>query len=610
MNILNLDSLKSHINIVDIISHFLVLQKQGRNFTTCCPFHNEKTPSFIVNEIKGMYYCFGCHAGGDAFKFVQDYCKVDFLESCMQIANIINFHLEIKESKPGFATSKDIIECNQAFLNYCISNSQVIESYVLKRGITKEVMQDFKIGFAGENFEIIKALQNNNIDSKLALQAGLIQDTNNGFISYFNRRLIIPIFDSIGKIIAFSGRVIALKDKEFIKTAKYINSKESLIYKKKHTLFGLHKAKETILKKKEVYIVEGYFDVLALHSVGITQSVALCGTALTKEHIALLKKYDCNICLALDSDNAGLLAIKRSIELLLSYEIYTSYILDFESSYKDCNDILLKEKDKLLNPKKIPIIEFYIRNFIYKKFSQNQTNNTIEYKDSIIKELKAFLQTIKSEFIKNEYLKFASRLFSFNIESNLLTNKTQTQNIQNSQNNYLQKTQKAPFAGGYQKADVGYQKAPFAGGFSITPLRGRIKNPSQQRYNPSQKQNINNNLIDTYNNLESMILKSAFNDEDKIMLLLYYTDKDDFHNKEAYNAVVTKSYNEQIAKIIMNDAIFEYENIDSFILDLNKFLKLQAKKRLKVNKTKDLNVIISQDIKFNFLKDIRKKLLM
>ncbi len=608
MNILNLDSLKSHINIVDIISHFLVLQKQGRNYTTCCPFHNEKTPSFIINEIKGMYYCFGCHVGGDAFKFIQDYCKVDFLEATLQIANIINFHLEIKEAKPGFITNKDIIGCNETFLNYCISNSQVIESYVLKRGITKEVMQGFKIGFAGENFEIIKALQNNNIDSKLALQAGLIQDTNNGFISYFSRRLIIPIFDSIGKIIAFSGRVIALKDKEFIKTAKYINSKESLIYKKKHTLYGLHKAKETILKKKEIYIVEGYFDVLALHSVGITQSVALCGTALTKEHIALLKKYDCNICLALDSDNAGLLAIKRSIELLLSYEIYTSYILDFGSSYKDCNDILLKEKDKLLNPKKIPIIEFYIRNFIYKKFSQNQTNNTIEYKDSIIKELKTFLQTIKSEFIKNEYLKFASHLFGFNIESKTLT-QTQTQiNVplhyinNQSQKQYFQNTQKAITAG--------FQKAPLAGGFSTPPLPCGVKNPSQQRYNPSQKQNINNNLIDTYNNLESMLLKSAFNDEDKILLLLYYTDKDDFYNKEAYNAVVKKSYNEQIAKIIMNDAIFEYENIDSFTLDLSKFLKLQAKKRLKANKTKDLNVIISQDIKFNFLKDIRKKLLM
>ena len=677
MKILNLDSLKAHIDIVEIISHFIVLRRQGRNYVATCPFHNEKTGSFIVSQTKNMYYCFGCHAGGDAIKFVMDYSRVEFQDAVFQIANILNLHVEAKDG-----IFKDVTEeyytCNQVFLDYIMANSNIIESYVLKRGITQEVFKEFKLGFAGESFEIIKALnsvnqlakpnvmqdaptplppsaqgegnvmnppslakgglgggykhsqttQNINVDkthkitdsiiNKTACTLGLITDTKNGYISYFYRRLIIPIFDTLGRIVGFSGRV--LKDLQNSNSPKYINSKESKIYKKKHILYGFHVAKHALSQQKtnkEIYIVEGYFDVLALHSAGIKHAVGLCGTALTKEHIALLQKYECNICLSLDSDSAGKLALKRSIELLLSFEIYKACVLDFNSIYKDCNDILLHEKEKLLNPKKIPIIEYYIKAFIFEKFNstestQNtntQTTLSIEKRNDILKECVAFLNTIQSGFIRDEYFIFASKLFGFNLRVDKNTHNKHSQTKHINQDANQQNTQR------YHPKHSQYYKSQNTQRYHSQHSQYRYKQHKYKQDASLQiKDTSQHNIIVNNDVLELQLLKSAFRDKDRIALLNYYTTEADFFNKDAYNAIIKNEFNQQLAHIIMNDAILEYENNYFFSKDLSLFLKSKTKaslRTLKIN-TKKANIEIKEkdSIFWELIKDARAKLLL
>ncbi|WP_052099988.1 DNA primase [Helicobacter bilis] len=308
----NIDELKEQINIVDIISHYLPLKKNGSNYTACCPFHTEDTASFMVSPTKQIYHCFGCLVGGDAIKFVMQLQKIDYIEAIKEIANIIGFKLIYKNGKLD-----SLMQDNEIFLDYALSNQQHIMQIALNRGISEAVIKEFCIGYGGEDFEIRNLSEN----KKEALQSGILFESNNGYKSMFSKRLIIPIFDANGKCVAFSGRSLDSKQ-----NPKYINSKQTKLYNKSKILFGYDKAKKHIAKEKSVYIVEGYFDVLALHTMGFKNSVGICGTAFTKEHIALLTKYDdISINLALDNDSAGMSATLRAINILIQYELYNSF---------------------------------------------------------------------------------------------------------------------------------------------------------------------------------------------------------------------------------------------------------------------------------------------
>lgn len=410
--ITNIEELKTHIDIVEIIQYFIPLRKSGANYTCCCPFHDEKTPSFVVNPKKNIFYCFGCNKGGDAITFVKEYNKVGFNEAIEEIARIIGFRLEYAKGKID-----NSLEINQEFLEYCTKRANQIQDLCLKRGITEDIIQDFGLGYSGEHFEIRNALS----DSKKAIQLGLLYETPNGLKSPFAKRLIIPIFNHNGKCVGFSGL-------ELTKThAKYINSKESRFYKKKTILYGFDIAKKYIPKAKEVFIVEGYFDVMALHVLGYKNSVGICGTALSKEHIALLTKYDdIAINLALDNDNAGLQATKKAIMLLLEYEIYDAFVVHVDTQCKDFNDILLHDRKALESMQKIPIITFMLQQI---HETLHNASLSIELKAKIIKECKAFLNTIKNQYIKKQYMEYANSLFGFEIDR--INIQPQNQNLQN-----------------------------------------------------------------------------------------------------------------------------------------------------------------------------------
>lgn len=489
--ITNIEELKTHIVILDIVGHYIPLQKNGGNYVACCPFHDEKTPSFMVNPSKNIFYCFGCNKGGDAITFVKEYNKVEFSEAIQEIARIIGFKLEYSKGRID-----NSLEINQEFLEYCTKRSQQIQDFCLKRGITEDIIQDFGLGYSGEHFEIRNALS----DSKKAIQLGLLYDTPNGLKSPFAKRLIIPIFNHNGKCVGFSGR-------ELTKThAKYINSKESPFYKKKTILYGFHIAKKYIPRAKEVFIVEGYFDVMALHVLGYKNSVAICGTALSKEHIALLTKYeDITINLALDNDNAGLQATKKAIMLLLGYEIYDAFVVHIDTKCKDFNDILLHDRKALESMQKIPIIAFMLQEI---RTRLHDGSLSIESRAKIIKECKAFLDTIKNQYIKKQYIEYANSLFGFEIDR-----------------------------------------------INIQP----------------QRQNLQNNIM-SYDIVLARVLKAAYKNQQYIDILKQYTKQEYFTNlQDVYNEIMDsrEDISPLLAHILCNDeCVFDYQNMQDFLHDI------------------------------------------
>ena len=400
--ITNIESLKNQMDIVEIISTYLPLKKSGANFSANCPFHAEKTGSFVVSPAKQIFNCFGCGKGGDAITFVKEYRHLEYIEAIEEIARIMHFSLEYKSVKK----SDNANEVNHKFLEYCTKNAESIKDEVLKRGFSEDIIKEFKLGYSGEDFEIRNAIY----DKENAVKLGLLHDTPNGYKSMFAKRLIIPIFNAGNICVGFSGRALKSQQKP-----KYINSKESSIYKKRQVLYGFNIAKEYIKAKKEAIIVEGYFDVMSLHNLGYKNSVGVCGTAFGREHIALIKKYDSDIdiILALDNDTAGLEATKRAIYTLLENEIYKSYVLKIESKQKDFNDIMLHDRAALKSMKKIPIIIFLLKD-IYKRLNANNSLS-IEDRAKIAKEAISVLEKIKDNYIKIEYHKYAIKLFGFDI---------------------------------------------------------------------------------------------------------------------------------------------------------------------------------------------------
>lgn len=498
----NIDELKAHINIVEIISNYLPLQKKGGNYTACCPFHNEATASFMVSPAKQIYHCFGCGAGGDSIHFVRELQKIGYVEAIKEISDIIGFNLIFKESK-----ADGITQTNELFLEHCLKGQEFIMEIALKRGISEEVVKEFCIGYSGQNFQIRNLYEN----KEIALKIGILSQGNNGYTSMFERRLIIPIFNAGGKCVGFAGRSLESKQ-----NPKYINSRQTKLYNKSKILFGYDKARKHIAKAKSVYIVEGYFDVMALHTQGFKNSVALCGTAFTKEHVGLLSRYDdLEINLALDNDEAGKSATLKAISLLLEYELYNSFVLSVDTKEKDFNDMLLRDKEIFSQlekgqerVKKIPIIE-YALNDIYKRVQQGKS---IETKSRIIKEVGGLLNSVKDGYIRVEYNKFANKLFGFNIAN--------------------------------------------------------IKSINQSaRKNPRQT------LM--YNITLARVLKEAYNNREYKDILKNNANRECFTPlEECYDCCMSDTLNHTLAHIVFNDEyILRYGSLNDFVSDLNSIVK-------------------------------------
>ena len=320
-----LEEVRSRSDIVSIISDYVRLKKTGRNYTGLCPFHKEKTPSFSVDPTRQLYHCFGCGEGGDVFSFIQKIDNLDFPGAVVRLAERAGYKLRYDESRQSQAyddSKKRLYEVNRlAMTEYKKAlKGQPGEGafqYMKNRGFTEETLESFDVGFAPEGWDFISSkMINRGYKSRELLLCGLVvqsEKSGRGFYDRFRNRIIFPIKDLMGNVVGFGGR--AVDDQ----TPKYLNSPETVIYKKGYVLYNLFRAKEHIIKDDMAYVVEGYTDVIALGQVGILNCVASLGTALTIEQVRLLARFTPNISLVFDADIAGGEAMRHGLDILKEY---------------------------------------------------------------------------------------------------------------------------------------------------------------------------------------------------------------------------------------------------------------------------------------------------
>lgn len=319
-----IEEIRSGMNIVDVISEYVQLKKRGRNYIGLCPFHPEKTPSFTVSSDKQIYHCFGCHAGGNVFKFLMDYENISFIEAVQEVARRLGINIDYEESTPSEAPSEQEIlyDINTVAAKFFSNNllqsmqGQYARDYFESRKIKQQTQRIFGLGYALPEWEsFVSHAKQNNIDPEKAALLGLIgkRENGTGYYDRFRDRIIFPIFSPNGRVIAFGGRIMEKSDN----AAKYLNSPESPIYFKRKSLYGLYHSKEEIRRMDKAILVEGYIDLIALFQNGVKNVVASLGTALTEEQVQMLSRYTKNIVVFYDADPAGVKASLRSIEILV-----------------------------------------------------------------------------------------------------------------------------------------------------------------------------------------------------------------------------------------------------------------------------------------------------
>lgn len=309
--------IKERLGIIDVIGSYIDIEKSGSNFKAKCPFHHEKTPSFYISPERQSYYCFGCGVKGDIFTFVQEFEGVDFVTSLKMLADRAGVEIE-KFEKNGVKTERELYEvledATKFFQNNLKNNNEAL-LYIKKRNLSIESLRTWRLGLALDDWRSLKEyLSSLGYSHKEMLDAGLIKENEKGE-SYdrFRDRIMFPIFDTAGRVIAFSGRIIHPSESE----AKYLNSPDTVLFDKSKTLYGYNIAKSAIRINQSVVLVEGQMDLLMSHQAGQTNTVASSGTSLTSEHLAMLRRLTDTLVIAYDADNAGRSATVRAWKLAL-----------------------------------------------------------------------------------------------------------------------------------------------------------------------------------------------------------------------------------------------------------------------------------------------------
>lgn len=317
--------------IEEVVDEFVHLKKAGVNFKGNCPFHNEKTPSFVVSPTKNIYKCFGCGKGGTSVQFLMEHEKLSFIEAIKWLAQKYNIELEETEQTAEEIAKRDereslyiINDFTKAYFSEQLFNSETGRtiglSYFKERGFNEATIKKFGLGYAQrERTDLFNALKEGQYNLEIAEKLGVIKENRD----FFNDRVMFSIHNLSGKIIGFGGRTLS-KDK---KVPKYINSPESEIYNKRKTLYGLYHAKNDIRKQDECILVEGYTDVITLHQSGIENVVAASGTSLTEDQILLIKRYSVNITVVFDGDTAGVKAAMRGMDMILAQDMNVKLVL-------------------------------------------------------------------------------------------------------------------------------------------------------------------------------------------------------------------------------------------------------------------------------------------
>ena len=396
------EKIKERLNIVDLLGTYIKLEKAGKNMKARCPFHNEKTPSFFVSPDRDSYYCFGCGKKGDIFTFVQEFEGLDFFGALKLLAERTG--VELTRENVQMRNEKEAIfnalEAATQFFESNLPKSSSAIKYLEKRGLTEKTIKDWRIGFVADDWRTLYDYLNARkfSDSEIE-QAGLIKRNEKSFYDRFRGRIMFPIRDSAGRVVGFSGRILPEADDG--KAAKYLNSPETAVFNKSRILYGFDLAKLAIKKFDYSVVVEGQMDIIMCHQAGFQNVVATSGTALTPEHLILLRRISNRVIMAFDADKAGFNAATKAWQLALSLGMEVK-IAEFKEG-KDPAEILSgadgKEKFKESLKDSMHIVDFYLAKILAERLDERKLGAEIREK------ILPFLALIESNIEKSHWVK-------------------------------------------------------------------------------------------------------------------------------------------------------------------------------------------------------------
>jgi DNA primase len=395
----SIEQLKARLDVVDVVGSYIELKKAGVNFKAACPFHDDKSPSFVVSPSKQIYHCFGCGAGGDAIRFVMEYEKLSYPEAIEKLASQYNFTLQYTAGNNQKKHSQLLARLNDYYQGL-LTHNQTALTYLKERGIFESSIEKFGVGYAPASNLTLGFIQKNMFMMSEAVELGVAGSDGGRSFARFIERVTFPIFTGTGVLVGFGGRTISGHQ------AKYVNSPQTRLFNKSRLLYAYNFAKESVYKKGQIIVTEGYLDVIMLHQAGFDNAVATLGTALTGEHLPLLRKGEPRVILAYDGDSAGIAAALKASKLL-SAAGFSGGVVLFEGGM-DPADMVKNGKIAELNtlfghPK--PFIEFVLERTIGAYDMKDP-----KAKEQALSEALVYLKTL-SPFLQEEYGRYlAARL--------------------------------------------------------------------------------------------------------------------------------------------------------------------------------------------------------
>ena len=390
----SIEGLKARLDIVDVVGSYIELKRAGANFKAPCPFHDEKSPSFTVNPSRQKYHCFGCGVGGDSISFVMEYEKLNYPEAIEKLATSVNYSLQYTDNNERRERS-NLLDQLSGWYQKLLDEQTTAKTYLTDRGIFASSIERFGIGYAPSSPQTLEFLKQHRYSIKEAVEQGAIGSDGGREFARFIERITFPIHAPNGSIVGFGGRTITGHQ------AKYVNSAQNAIFNKSRLLYAYPLARDAIYKHKEIIVTEGYLDVVMLHQAGFTQSVATLGTALTAEHLPLLRKGEPRVLVAYDGDKAGRAAALKASKLL-SMGGFEGGVILFDGG-KDPADMikegLIEELNALLRHP-IPFAQFTLDEIIAQYDLQD-----FQAKETALHEAAGYLKTL-SPLMQEEYTKY------------------------------------------------------------------------------------------------------------------------------------------------------------------------------------------------------------
>lgn len=426
-----INEIRERADIVDVISRYINVIHKGKGYYAICPFHDDTNPSLSISQDKQIFKCFVCNEGGNVFTFLQKYKKIPYMKAVKEVADMVGIDFKVKEKvtevvSPQIQVLYNILQDAKMFyMNNLKARKEAID-YCKNRNLTDDIIKEFEIGYSFDSESVIKFLLMKGYSKEDIYRSGIALEENGKLIDRFSSRLIFPITSLDGKVVAFSGRIIAKVD-----MAKYVNSPETPIFVKGNTLYHYAKALEYIKKEKKLYICEGYMDTIALYKAGINNVIALMGTAFTKEHLKVLKYLGVKIILTLDGDNPGNINANKLASDLTKLEIPVQVIPSY-GDVKDVDEYLNKYgKEKLIDLLNTTLLNPFEFSLYVAKKTLNLENNEEKKKflHSMCKKIAMFQNEDQDIYIEKLHKELH---FSINTITNLVkeySNKTTNNDV-------------------------------------------------------------------------------------------------------------------------------------------------------------------------------------